>query len=147
MTQGDKELRKISNMGNYLPQLLNPTLKGYFTALTKRDKFISQMDAAMENWDVWLCPVAMTCAFTHRPMGRFIDVDGRKVPYLLANGAYTSLFNLTGHPVVVVPIGFTKDGLPIGMQIVGKRWKEMELLSIAEQITEIIGYFKHPSLY
>ncbi|MBV6627834.1 MAG: amidase [Rivularia sp. (in: Bacteria)] len=139
MTQGDKDLRKISNMGGYLPELLNPTLKGYFTALTTRDKLIAQMDAAMEPWDAWLCPVAMTCAFTHRPMGEFIDVDGKKVPYLLANGAYTSLLNLTGNPVVVIPIGFTEDGLPIGMQVVGKRWKEMELLNIAGKLNEIIG--------
>ncbi|AFY58441.1 amidase, Asp-tRNAAsn/Glu-tRNAGln amidotransferase A subunit [Rivularia sp. PCC 7116] len=144
MTQGDKNLREISNMGDYLPELLNPTLKGYFTALTTRDKLIAQMDAAMEPWDVWLCPVAMTCAFTHRPMGRFIDVDGRKVPYLLANGAYTSLLNLTGNPVVVIPIGFTTDGLPIGMQIVGKRWKELELLNIAGKLDEIIGGFVSP---
>lgn len=146
MTQGDKDLRKISNMGDYLPELLNPTLKGYFTALTKRDKLIAQMDRAMEPWDVWLCPVAMTCAFTHRPMGRFINVDGKKVPYLLANGAYTSILNLTGHPVVVIPISFTQDGLPIGMQIVGKRWKEMELLSIAGKLDEIIGGFRNPDL-
>ena len=143
MTQGDKKLREISNMGDYLPQLLNPTLKGYFQALTLRDKLINQMDEAMEPWDAWLCPVAMTCAFTHRPMGTFIDVDGRKVPYLLANGGYTSLFNLTGNPVVVIPIGSTKDGLPIGMQIVGKRWKEMELLSIAGKLDEIIGGFRN----
>ncbi|MEA5595115.1 amidase [Rivularia sp. UHCC 0363] len=145
MTQGEKKLREISNMGHYLPQLFNPTLKGYFAALTERDRIISQMDRVMDAWDVWLCPVAMTCAFTHRPMGTFIDVDGRKVPYLLANGAYTSLFNLTGHPVVVIPIGFTKD-VPIGMQIVGKRWKEMELLSIAEKLDRIIGGFRLISL-
>ena len=48
---------------------------------------------------------------------------------------------------MVVPIGFTKDGLPIGMQIAGKRWKEMELLSIAEQIVEIIGDFQRPLGY
>lgn len=147
MTEGDRELRKISNMGDYLPKLLNPTLKGYFTALTRRDELISQMDKAMEPWDVWLCPVAVTVAFTHRPMGKFIDVDGRKVPYLLANGGYTSLLNLTGHPVVVIPIGFTQDGLPIGMQIVGKRWKEMELLSIAEKLDEVIGGFRNPDLF
>ena len=144
MTQGDKDLRKISNMGDYLPKLLNPTLKGYFTALTTRDKLIAEMDAAMKPWDVWLSPVAMTSAFTHRPMGKFIDVDGRKVPYLLANGAYTSLLSLTGNPVVVIPIGFTKDGLPIGMQIVGKRWKEMELLNIALKLDEIISGFVSP---
>jgi amidase len=56
-------------------------------------------------------------------------------------------FNLTGHPVVVIPVGQTKDGLPIGMQIVGKRWKEMELLAIAQQLTQITGDFQRPSGY
>ena len=65
----------------------------------------------------------------------------------MANGAYLVPFNLTGHPVVVIPIGFTQDGLPIGMQIVGKRWKEMELLSIAEKLDEIIGDFRNPDLF
>lgn len=53
-------------------------------------------------------------------------------------------FNLSGHPAVVIPIGQTKDGLPIGMQIVGKRWKEMELLAIAQEIDTVIGGFRLP---
>lgn len=65
----------------------------------------------------------------------------------MASGAYTVLFNLTGHPAVVIPIGQTEDELPIGMQIVGKRWKEMELLSIAQQIDNAIGGFQHPPGY
>ncbi|MDJ0691819.1 MAG: amidase [Xenococcaceae cyanobacterium MO_188.B32] len=143
-TQGDRELRKLSNLSHFLPTLLNPTLKGYFETLTKRDRLIAQMDEALKPWDVWLCPVAMTAAFTHRPKGSAVEIDERKVPYFLASGAYTMLFNLTGHPVVVMPIGQTKTGLPIGMQIVGKRWQEMELLAIAKEINKIVGKFQHP---
>jgi amidase len=51
----------------------------------------------------------------------------------MASGAYTMPFSLTGHPVVVIPIGQTPDELPIGMQIVGKRWREMELLALSER--------------
>ena len=145
-TEGEKKLRNLSNLSHFLPTLLNPTLKGYFETLTQRDRFVAQMDEALRSWDVWLCPVAMTAAFIHRPKGAVIEIEGRKVPYFLANGAYTMLFNLTGHPVVVIPIGQTNNGLPIGMQIVGKRWQEMELLAIAEQIDRIAGDFKHPSL-
>ena len=145
-TQGDKELRDLSNLSQFLPVLLNPTLKHYFKILTQRDRFIAQMDTALEPWDVWLCPVAMTTAFIHRSKGTVIKIEGRKVPYFLANGGYTMLFNLTGHPVVVIPIGHSKAGLPIGMQIVGKRWREMELLAIAEKIDCIVGNFSHPSL-
>ena len=93
------------------------------------------------------CPVAATPAFTHRPSGTAIDIDGRQVPYLLASGAYTMPFALTGHPVVVIPIGQTQTGLPIGMQIVGKRWREMELLAIAQKIDHRIGGFKSPGDY
>ena len=120
-TQGDKELRDLSNLSQFLPALLNPSLKSYFETLTQRDRIIAQMDKALEPVDVWLCPVAMTTAFTHRPTGAVIKIEGRKVPYFLANGGYTMLFNLTGHPVVVIPIGKSKSGLPIGMQIVGEK--------------------------
>ena len=34
-------------------------------ALAERDRLIAQMDQALLNWDVWLCPVAATTAFTH----------------------------------------------------------------------------------
>ena len=133
-TQGDKELRSRYKVSGVLPTFLNPTMKGYFQALAERDRLIAQLDRALEQWDVWLCPVSMTTAFTHRPKGTEIDVDGQKVPYFLASGAYTMPFSLTGHPVVVIPIGRTEDGLPIGMQIVGKRWREMELLAIAREL-------------
>lgn len=145
-TQGEKQLRDLSNLSQFLPSLLNPSLKQYFELLTQRDRFIAEMDKALETWDVWLCPVAMTTAFTHRPQGAVIEIEGRKVPYFLANGGYTMLFNLTGHPVVVIPIGQTKNGLPIGMQIVGKRWQDVELLAIAKKINQIAGDFQHPSL-
>ncbi len=56
-------------------------------------------------------------------------------------------FNLTGNPVVVIPIGQTPNGLPVGMQIVGKRWREMELLAIAQKIDQAIGAFQQPSGY
>ena len=146
-TQGDKELRHLSNLSHFLPALLNPTLKRYFKILTQRDRFIARMDEALESVDVWLCPVAMTTAFTHRHKGAAIKIEGRKVPYFLANGGYTMLFNLTGHPVVVIPIGHSKQGLPIGMQIVGKRWQEMELLAIAKQIDRVTDSFKTPPGY
>jgi amidase len=146
-TQGAKELRNLSNLSHFLPTLLNPSLKEYFQTLTQRDRLIAQMDQAFAAWDVWLCPVAMTSAFTHRPQGAVIEIEGLKVPYFLANGGFTMLFNLTGHPVVVIPIGQTKNGLPIGIQIIGKRWREMELLAIAEQIDQVIGNFQHPPGY
>ncbi|MBD1822112.1 amidase [Cyanobacteria bacterium FACHB-DQ100] len=146
-TQGDKALRKMGDFSRVLPELLNPSLKGYFEALTERDRFITQLDTALESWDAWLTPTAATFAFTHCPAWSAIEVDGRSYPHGIANGAYTMPFNLSGHPAVVIPIGQTTNGLPIGMQIIGKRWKEMELLAIAQKLDTVIGGFRSPSGY
>ncbi|MFQ4143809.1 amidase [Chlorogloeopsis sp. ULAP02] len=146
-TQGDKELRKLGDFSRLLPELLNPSLKGYFETLTERDRFIAQIDEALEPWDVWLTPVAATPAFTHRPAWSAIDIAGKLYPHGVANGAYTMPFNLSSHPAVVIPIGQTQNSLPIGLQIVGKRWREMELLAIAQELNQAIGNFKHPLGY
>jgi amidase len=146
-TQGDKKLRHLGDYSRFIPTMMNPSLKGYFQALTERDRFIAEMDAALEPWDVWICPVAATTAFTHRPAWSAIDIDGRSYPHAVANGIYLLPFNLSGHPAVVIPIGQTQAGLPIGIQIVGKRWREIELLSIVREIDKVIGDLRHPFGY
>jgi amidase len=146
-TQGDAKLRQLSNFSRALPEMLNPTVKGYFETLTQRDRITTQLDTALADWDVWLMPVAATTAFTHRPAWSAINVNGRSYPHAVANGAYIMPFNLSGHPAVVIPIGQTQNGLPIGMQIVGKRWCEMELLAIAQELDKVVGDFRHPLGY
>jgi amidase len=126
---------------------LGMNMKQYVTALTRRDSFIAKMESFMANWDAWFCPVASIPAFEHSWKGRSINVDGQKVSYSMAAGAYVTIFNLTESPVVAMPIALSSEGLPLGVQIVGKRWKDMELLSVAEQLTEVVGEFKHPRGY
>lgn len=116
-------------------------------AMTQRDRFVTQMDRFFSRWDAWICPVAIVSAFTHRPFGKPIEVDGVKFPYLLACGAYTMLFNLTGNPVVVIAIGQSKEGFPIGIQIAGKRWHDLEVLTIAEKFAGVAGEFYRPFGY
>jgi amidase len=146
-TQGDGKLRQLINFSRALPEMFNPTTKGYFETLTERDRITTQLDTALADWDVWLMPVAATTAFTHRPAWSAIEVNGKSYPHALANGAYTIPFNLSGHPAVVIPIGQTQNGLTIGMQIVGKRWQEIELLSISQEIDRVVGKFQHPPGY
>ena len=52
---------------------------------------------------------------------------------------FTAPFNLTGLPAISLPCGFTKQGLPIGMQLVTKHWAEARMVMAAhayEQATE-----------
>jgi len=126
----------------------------YLTALTKREKCISTMERFLSGYDVFLCPVHTTAAYKHIPPDRYFGpyplynkdflVDDKPLKYMVANGAYTTIFNLTGNPVVVMPVGYTKEGLPIGIQVVGQRWHDMDLLNVSGQLDKIASAYKHP---
>ena len=61
--------------------------------------------------------------------------------------AHSTLFNYTGHPAVVLPYKLDRDGLPIGVQLVGKRWDESRLLAMAKALAEVTGEFRRPPGY
>lgn len=48
--------------------------------------------------------------------------------------AYTALWNVTGNPAASVPVGLADDGLPVGVQLVGRRDDETTLLALAAQL-------------
>jgi amidase len=76
-----------------------------------------------------------------------LPVEDRRVPYWQATVAYTVPFNTTGHPVVVIPIGMSEQGLPIGAQLVARRWQDAELLVAARQLFSAAGDLRHPPGY
>lgn len=128
------------------------SMQRYFEALEKRNALITVMEQFISDWDAWLCPVAPGPAFTHRQMrnpllGRPLEVDDHKLPYWVWSITYTAVFNLTGHPAVVLPIARSQTGLPIGVQLVGRRWRDMQLLTLAEKLVEVTGSFQRPPGY
>jgi aspartyl-tRNA(Asn)/glutamyl-tRNA(Gln) amidotransferase subunit A len=53
---------------------------------------------------------------------------------------FTAPFNLTGLPAISIPCGFSKEGLPIGMQLVAKPWAEAKLLRAAHAYEQARGF-------
>jgi aspartyl-tRNA(Asn)/glutamyl-tRNA(Gln) amidotransferase subunit A len=47
------------------------------------------------------------------------------------------MFNMTGHPAATVPMGFTSDGLPCGLLILGSRYDDEKVLSISKKYEEV----------
>ena len=123
------------------------TVGDYMAALTRRDALISALERFFYRWDALLCPVTVSPAIGHVPFGTPIDVDSHKVPYFIAGTAYTCPFNLSGHPSVVLPLVKSKEGLPIGVQLVGPRWGEPALLALAQKVALISGPFTPPPGY
>jgi amidase len=126
---------------------VNATMRQYTATLMKRDGLIAVLEQFFDAWDALLCPVTVGPAFPHCPTGTPIAVDGHTVPYFPALVAYTSPFNVTGHPAVVLPLAHSVEGLPIGLQVVGRRWSEMQLLAIAARLALVIGPCQHPPGY
>jgi amidase len=123
-----------------------PTLADYFSALDQRDRFIVAWETFFEQHDALLCPVLMTSAFEHCPYGADIAVDGLAQPYSLLPD-YCRPFNLTGHPVVTLPLGHDASGLPLGVQLVGPRWSDARLLGIARAVAALTPGFRRPAGY
>ena len=121
------------------------TLRWYFDALERRDRFITATEQFFEDVDALLLPTAMTSAFTHREPGTPVIIDGATIDYWQQPGLATP-WNITGSPALSAPAGLDDDGLPIGVQLVGPLWSEMRLLHIAREFehTGILPGFQPP---
>ena len=112
-----------------------PISAGEFSALLgEMDRFRSDMLSFIEKFDVVLCPVAISPAFDH---GGWPELD--TIPY-------TCAYNLTGWPGASVRAGTSPEGLPIGVQVVGRPWREDVVLAVAQQIETSLGGWQRPPL-
>lgn len=107
----------------------------------ERDVVRMDMLAQMRDTPVLLCPVASVPAFRHGE--RKWVIDGNTVEYLDA-WSYCEWFNLLGFPAAVVPVGISPEGLPIGVQIVGRPWEEESVLAVAATIELECGGWRKP---
>ena len=78
-------------------------------------------------YDVLLRPVVPVAAFPHETPQ--LTIDGSTLPSRHAVRA-TAPFNLTGSPALSVPFGWSAEGLPIGVQIVGRHFDEATILRV-----------------
>lgn len=109
----------------------------------QRDVVRMKVFAQMRKYPVLLCPVAAIPAFRHGE--RSWQVEGKTVEYLDA-WSYTEWFNLLGAPAAVVPVGRSPEGLPIGVQIVGRPWEEEIVLSVAAALEEQCSGWQPPPI-
>lgn len=97
--------------------------------------FNSSMLSFMEKYDVIICPV---CTYPALPHGATFDE--------LRAFSYTMTYNLTGWPGAVVRGGTSPEGLPIGVQVVARPWREDVALAVAQHIETALGSLQPPPL-
>lgn len=121
-----------------------PDVRDYAGTLMQRDAFTRRLEAFFETRDALLCPATGIAAFPHLDEPAPFVIDGEEVAYHLPLTPFNMLFNITGHPVVVLPLGLTAKGLPVGVQVVGRRWGEARLLGLARALSTLLGPTPRP---
>jgi len=110
----------------------------FFAVLDRRDQTLRQCEAFLDDYDAWLMPVMPDAAFIRQSQKEPLVIDGKPYPYFFAGTSYNYLANLTGQPSLVLPCGFSKEGLPIGLQLTGKKWGEAKLLGVAKVLEKLL---------
>ncbi|MFN0038047.1 MAG: amidase [Burkholderiales bacterium] len=123
-------------------------------AFELQSQYITKMDNFLSDYDVWLCPVSATTAFKHhaysKTFGDFkiyntpLQVDGADIHYYVGTQSYTTVFTTTNSPVVSMPIGLGPSGLPVNIQVAGKRYSDRRLLAVAKVLDSHIDKFLYP---
>ena len=119
---------------------------GYFDAYYKkalkvRGLIKKAFEEAFEKYDMILSPVSPTAAY--KIGGQIAD----PIAMYMAD-IYTVSVNLAGLPAISVPCGFTKEGLPVGMQFIGNSFEEKKLIRMADAYQQMTDYhIRRPEIF
>lgn len=128
-----KEVKRRIMLGTYVLS------SGYYDAYYKRAKMLqraiaAEFDAAFARCDVIATPTSPSTAFK---LGEKLDDPLA----MYATDICTTTANIAGLPGVSVPCGFDSQGLPIGLQLLGPKWSEARLLTVAKCYEALKGGF------
>ncbi len=122
----ERRTRQIVRMGRMVGE------GGLSRALASEAALAARVGRVLEDHDVLLLPA------TARPALRIGEYEGRGALWTINGGTrlipFLGTWNATGQPAVSVPAGFTEDGLPLAVQLVGRPNDEATLLSLAAQL-------------
>jgi amidase len=121
-------------------EILRPhamTTAEFTGVLVRWDMFRSTMLSFIEKYDVIICPACALPAWPH---------STTMTEEQLVAGSYSISYNLTGWPAVAVRGGTSPEGLPIGVQVVARPWREDVALAVAQYLETASGGWQRPNL-
>src|SRR5262249_32695454 len=117
----DRSFAAVLEFGRTIP------IDRYLAAVMRREELWTEVQRFLMRFDLLLTPAVAVPPF---PVGQpaMKEINGQAVSPL-GWIPFTYPFNLTGQPAASVPAGFTEAGLPVGLQIVGRRHGERAVLA------------------
>jgi len=101
-----------------------------------------RLQRIFDNYDLLVCPTLAVPAFSHQIRGPK-EINGVKVnPF--TDWMLTNVFNMTGHPAASLPVGFTDDKLPVGMQVIGRRLGDSTVLRLSYAFEQAFSGSQRP---
>jgi Asp-tRNA(Asn)/Glu-tRNA(Gln) amidotransferase A subunit family amidase len=145
LSRGQEQLL-TANTRKWLSEAQSVTVADFQRIAGRRDALRARLLEFMQQWPLWLMPVASIPAFrpgesATGPLPKSFDVDGvdvQRYDALACTGAITVL----GFPAAVVTCGTSKDGLPVGVQVVGRPFADHEVLAVAAALEDRFGLWR-----
>ncbi|MEN3367709.1 MAG: oxamate carbamoyltransferase [Burkholderiales bacterium] len=130
-----EDVRVRLEIGHFLPG------HWYVKAQRMRQQLADRIDTLFLDADFLVCPTMRTPA----PLidAGNVDIGGRLYPLHTAVTNLTMPFNLTGLPAISVPWSANANGVPIGMQIIGRRGADCQVLAVARRLELASPWYRH----
>lgn len=109
-----------------------------------REHIYAAYAAFFQNFDILLCPTTPTVSWPVSMLGP--SEIGGKPAGPRGHAVFTPLFNYCQAPACSVPAGLVRE-LPVGLQIVGRRYEDLRVLQMASWIQKTVGPFVGPSMW
>lgn len=135
--EGGEFVRFLMNSFTAAP----PTMDEFVSVWAERDRLLEALLEWMEEIPLVVAPVGATNAFEHGT--RRIDAGGQTMSVFRAFG-YSQTYNVFGLPSVCVPAARTPEGLPVGVQLIGRPFEEGAVLAAALIVEEALGGWQPP---
>jgi amidase len=116
------------------------TAKAYIKATEEMFRRSREIIAQSSKWDCLLTP---TVTLKPQPLDKFLAVTERVAEDDLAYIPFTYPFNITGQPGISLPLGWSNEGLPIGVQLVGQPYAESLIIALAAQLERAVPWHSH----
>jgi amidase len=122
-------------------QGLGLTARQIADAELKRTRLFGRVHEFFERFEFLVLPTAQVLPFpVEQPWVR--EIDGQPMTDYLQWMASCWMITVTGHPAVSVPCGFSPEGLPVGVQIVGRYRDDFGVLQLAYALQQATGFWK-----
>jgi amidase len=129
---------------------LEASASDYMMWFRLRDQYRAALQGFFREWDVYCFRRPTLNAFAHLDAPRHerqFDVNGKRVQRYGWQSVYPSLATLVGHPATAFPVGQTRSGLPIGVQVIGPCLEDRTPIRFATLVNQEFGGYHRPRGY